>query len=79
MLHLLAVLEHLAGNTKVAIHLFEQVITLNPNHSQAYSNLGTIMKKVGRLEEAIAHYQKVINLQPNYVHAYHNLGLVYRE
>ena len=74
VLHLLAVLEHLAGRNEVAIHLLNQVITLYPNSSQAYSNLGNILENEGRLEEAITHYQKVISLEPSNSSNYSNLG-----
>ncbi|NER04307.1 MAG: tetratricopeptide repeat protein [Okeania sp. SIO3C4] len=78
-LHLLAVLENLAGRNEVAIQLLNQVITLRPNSSQAYSNLGNILKKEGRLEEAIAHYQKAISLEPSNSSNYSNLGLIFLE
>ncbi|MGD1804113.1 tetratricopeptide repeat protein [Dapis sp. BLCC M126] len=76
-LHLLAVLENLAGRNEVAIQLLNQVITLRPNSSQAYSNLGKILKKEYRLEEAIPHYQKAISLQPSDSSNYSNLGLIF--
>ncbi|MGB3513824.1 MAG: tetratricopeptide repeat protein [Microcoleaceae cyanobacterium] len=78
-LHLLAVLEHLVGRNETAINLFHQVINLRPNSSQAYSNLGKILKKEGRLEEANAHYQKAISLQPSDSNNYSNLGLIFLE
>ncbi|WP_287524171.1 tetratricopeptide repeat protein [Okeania sp. SIO2C2] len=77
VLHLLAVLEHLAGRNEIAIQLLNQVITLHPNYSQAYSNLAKVMKKEGRLEEAIAHYQTAISLEPSDSSNYSNLGLIF--
>ncbi|NET41067.1 MAG: tetratricopeptide repeat protein [Okeania sp. SIO2B3] len=74
VLHLLAVLENLAGRNEVAIQLLDRVINLQPNFSQAYSNLAKLMKKEGRLEEAITHYQKAISLKPNDSSNYSNLG-----
>ncbi|NEO52997.1 MAG: tetratricopeptide repeat protein [Okeania sp. SIO3B5] len=79
VLYLLAVLENLAGRNNKAIQLLNQVITLRPNSSQAYSNLGNILKKEGRLEEAIAHYQKAISLEPSNSSNYSNLGLIFLE
>jgi len=77
VLHLLAVLEHLAGRNDMAIQLLNQVINLDPNYSQAYSNLGNILKNEDRLEEAIAHYQKAIELEPNNSSNYSNLGFIF--
>ncbi|NET28230.1 tetratricopeptide repeat protein [Okeania sp. SIO1I7] len=70
---LLAVLENLAGRNEVAIQLLNQVINLQPNFSEAYSNLAKLMEKEGRLEEAIAHCQKAISLQPDDSSNYSNL------
>ena len=45
VLHLLAVLEHLAGRNDLAIQLLNQIINLHPGFSEAYSNLGKLLKK----------------------------------
>ncbi|MDE5097350.1 MAG: tetratricopeptide repeat protein, partial [Trichodesmium sp. St16_bin4-tuft] len=74
VLHLLAVLENLAGRNDIAIQLLNQVINLNPGLTKAYSNLAKLMKKEGRLEEAIAHYKKAIELEPKNSSNYSNLG-----
>ncbi|MDY7009082.1 MAG: tetratricopeptide repeat protein, partial [Cyanobacteriota bacterium] len=79
VLHLLAVLENLAGRNEVAIQLLNQVITLRPNSSQGYSNLAKVMKKEGRLEEAIAHYQTAISLEPSDSSNYSKLGFIFRQ
>ena len=79
VLHLLAVLENLAGRNDIAIQLLNQVINLNPGFTKAYSNLAKLMKKEGRLEEAIAHYQKAISLEPNNSSNYSNLGFIFLE
>ncbi|WP_293057088.1 tetratricopeptide repeat protein, partial [Okeania sp. SIO2B3] len=79
VLDLLAVLENLAGRNEVAIQLLNQVINLQPNFSEAYSNLAKLMKKEGRLEEAIAHYQKAIELEPSNSSNYLKLGLIFLE
>ena len=76
-LHLLAVLENLAGRNNIAIQLLNQVINLHPGFSEAYSNLAKLMKKEGRLEEAIAHYQKAISLEPNNSSNYSKLGRIF--
>ncbi|NEQ40720.1 MAG: tetratricopeptide repeat protein, partial [Okeania sp. SIO3I5] len=75
-LNLLAVLENLAGRNDMAIQILNQVIILHPNSSQAYSNLGNILKKECRLEEAISNYQKAISLEPNDSSNYSNLGFI---
>ncbi|MGK7920241.1 MAG: tetratricopeptide repeat protein, partial [Trichodesmium sp.] len=78
-LHLLAVLEHLADRNDMAIQLLHQVINLEQNFSEAYSNLGNILKKEGRLDEAIAHYQKAISLTPDDSRNYSSLGEILKK
>ncbi|MEB3342496.1 tetratricopeptide repeat protein, partial [Okeania sp.] len=76
-LHLLAVLEHLAGRNDVAIELLHQVITWHPNYSQAYLNLGKIFRDKGNFETAIKHYQKSLELNPDYIEVYNELGSIF--
>ena len=62
VLHLLAVLEHLAGRNDLAIQLLNQVINLHPGFSEAYSDLAKLLKKEGRLEEASEAYSNLAKL-----------------
>ncbi|NER04308.1 MAG: tetratricopeptide repeat protein, partial [Okeania sp. SIO3C4] len=76
-LHLLVVLENLAGRNEVAIHLLNQVITLCPNSSQGYLNLGKMFRDKGDFETAIEYYQKSLELNPDYIEVYNELGSIF--
>jgi protein O-GlcNAc transferase len=81
------------GNTLVekgkfaeAVHCYSQELQLNPESNQAVANLGTALRKLGRLEQAITCYQKAVSLQlahPERQHSlwltFNNLGLTYHE
>jgi tetratricopeptide (TPR) repeat protein len=72
-----------AGQLEDAIFLFQQAIELNPNNGQAYSNLGLVFQKSGRVAEAIWANRKAIALASgstaNTVRAssYYNIGRIY--
>ena len=41
------------GKFDESINAFNKAITLNPNHSQAYSNMGNTFQDQGKIEDAI--------------------------
>tara|TARA_Y100001968_G_scaffold185090_1_gene169527 strand:+ start:2 stop:1615 length:1614 start_codon:yes stop_codon:yes gene_type:complete len=53
-----------------------KAIQLNPDFADAHSNLGSILKDLGNLQEAKNSYQKAINLNPDFANAHYNLGNV---
>jgi tetratricopeptide (TPR) repeat protein len=75
---ILAVKNHQQNKTDIAQNLYNQVLKINPNHIDAYNNLGIIFKNLGKNEKAINCYQKAIAINPNYANAYSNLGLVFK-
>jgi predicted TPR repeat methyltransferase len=59
-----------------AIASYERAIALNPKHSNAYSNLGVLLRAKGRLEQAESAYRTAIELNPDNPDCYHNLGVL---
>ena len=53
---------------------YSEAIALNPDFAEAYTNLGSMLYKQGRLVEAIVNYSKAIELKPNLAAAYWNLA-----
>jgi Flp pilus assembly protein TadD len=64
------------GDLENAITAFCTAITLNPNYSPAYNNLGLVFKNTNRPHEAESCFCRAIELNPNDSYAYNNLGLV---
>ncbi len=60
-------------NTYLYIFYFR----LMPKFSAAHSNLGSVFKEQGKLEQAVAHYQEAIKIDPAFADAYSNIGECY--
>ncbi len=61
------------------IDLYQKVLELDPDNSDAYNNLGVAYKGLKMYEKATASYRKALQ-DPNYEHpefVYNNMGLVY--
>ncbi|MDP6651616.1 MAG: tetratricopeptide repeat protein, partial [Gammaproteobacteria bacterium] len=57
-----------------AITNFNHAIGIDPNHAEAYSNLGILLKQKGDLGAAIESYTRAIEIKPDYAEAHSNLG-----
>ena len=75
----LAVKNHQEGKIDVAQELYNQVLKIDPNHSQALNNIGVIFKGLGELQKAKECYEKAIEINPNYTNAYYNLGVILQD
>ena len=75
----LAVKNHQEGKTDIAQDLYNQILKIDPNHSQALNNLGALYKKLGEIQKAKDCYEKAIKINPNYADAYNNLGIIFFE
>ena len=62
-----------------AFELFNRALSINPNYSDAYNNIGGILKDQGKLKDAVAYYEKAISFKPDYAEAYYNLGNTLKE
>ena len=47
---------------------------LKPNYSEAYNNLGAILRDQGKISEAIEACNKAVLLKPDYAEAYYSLS-----
>ena len=68
------------NNWAKAEHFFLEAIKSepsNPNNTLLLSNMATIQRRQGRLEEAIKNYTLAINITPNAVTLLHNRAAVY--
>lgn len=60
-----AVEKYSAGNVAEAAVLFQKVLAVDPNNSDAHYNMGAIDEQQGRLTEALAHYQVASRANPS--------------
>lgn len=58
---------------------YEDVVAKSPSLPTPHYDLGTVYKKLGRIDEAIDQYRTAINLKPDYYEAHNNLGNAYLE
>ena len=75
----LAVKNHQESKTNIAQNLYNQVLKIDPNHTDANNNLGLIFQKLGENQKAIGCFEKAISINPNYTDAHNNLGTVFFE
>ena len=73
----LAVQNHKSNNFQVAKDLYNQILEINPNHTDALNNLGSIYSKLDDNQKAISCYEKVIKINPNHTDTLNNLGSIY--
>ena len=73
----LATQNHLEANHKVAQDLYNQILEIEPNHTQVLNNLGVLSVSLGDNQKAIKHYEKAIIINPLYADPHNNLGLVF--
>jgi protein O-GlcNAc transferase len=64
---------------KEAVHCYVTAIRLMPTFAAAHSNLGSVLKEQGKVEEALAHYHEAITIDPLFADAYSNLGNTYKD
>lgn len=61
-------------NEELAINSYKKAIELNPNYAEAYFNMASVLRQLGKKNESIKCYQKAININPEYVDAHKNLS-----
>ena len=59
-----------------ASKLFELSINKFPEYADAYSNMGVILEKKGRLNEALKFIKKAVEIKSDYAGAHNNLALI---
>ncbi len=68
-----------SGNTRAAIPLFQRVVELEPNHKQAWNDLGLSYFRAGKFDQAANAFRKQIEINPFDEHAYNYLGLALQQ
>jgi tetratricopeptide (TPR) repeat protein len=66
-------------NFSEAVFYAQQCIRVDPNFSEAYSNLGNALKELGDLRAAVQFYNKAIKLKPRFADAYNNLATAHMQ
>jgi tetratricopeptide (TPR) repeat protein len=53
---------------------YERALAYRPNYTEAYNNLGNVLKDQGKLEEAVASYRQALTHKPDFAQVHYNLG-----
>ena len=75
----LGVQNHRKNNLQDSQNYYQKTLKLDPNHADAYLNLGIIFATDGKDQKAKECYKKAIEINPNNVEAHHNLGVMFYE
>ncbi len=73
-LHLMGVLALQVNKPAVAVDLIGQAIRINPRNAVYFSNLGSALRRLGRLDESIAACREAIRLDRNFADGFNNLA-----
>ena len=57
-----------------AVLRYRRGLAVAPGHAALWSNLGNVLKDLGRLDEAAASYQRALELKPDFAQVYNNRG-----
>ena len=68
-----------AVNRSEAVVIFRQVLARDPRHAGAHSNLGTLLREAGQLDEALAHYRSAAELNSKMAEPFNNLAGILAE
>lgn len=66
-----------SGSPEAAISEYETLLKYNEKHSQAWSNLGILHKKLGHNDKAMECYENAVKYDSNNAFAYNNLAQAY--
>ena len=66
-----------AGNGEEAIKTYREAIRLEPNYTEAYTQMGLAYANLNQFAEAVKAFQEVVRLQPQSGLAHGNLGAAY--
>jgi tetratricopeptide (TPR) repeat protein len=64
-----------AGNPRSALPLFRRAVVLDPQHQQAWNDVGLAYMQLGDLDSAIAAFRKQIEIDPSNEHSFDYLGV----
>ena len=66
-----------SGNPKAAVSEYETLLKYNEKHSQAWSNLGILQNKLGKIDQSLKCYENAIKYDPDNANAHNNLAQAY--
>lgn len=66
------------GDLIAAADLYQQIITTDPENSDAHHLLGVIAQQQGESEQALRHYQRACQLRPDIPRYHYNLACLYQ-
>ena len=75
----LAVKNHQEGKTVIAQDLYNQILKIDPSHSQSLSNIGVIFTNLKEHQKAKDCFEKAIEINPSHTNAHNNLGNIFLE
>ena len=75
----IGVQHHVNGDLLKAKNIYEQVLNVDPNHSEVLHLLGVIAHQEGENDRAVELITKTITINPDYAEAYSNLGNALQE
>ena len=61
------------GEIDLAINAFKRVIAIKPDYAEAYYNMGTVLKSLGKPEEALSAYKKALETINEIKYLYNNI------
>ena len=65
------------GDLPAAIAKLNEVLAIDPNHTDTHAALAVYYQRLHQAEPAIAHALKVVDLMPDDVFAYTQLSVIY--
>jgi hypothetical protein len=66
-----------SGDLALVRRIYQTILAWDPRESTAWSNLGAIEERAGRLDAAIADYRQAIEIEPSSEAAHYNLAVAY--
>ena len=67
------------GRLVEAVSCLERLLAIRPGFGEGWSDLGVMLKQLGRADEAMAAYRRAIAVQPGLAGAHVNLGVALQE
>jgi len=74
--YVLAVVQASQGKNDLALSSYDRALRVQPNHADALSNRGNVLKEMQRFEEALASYNRALVIKPDHAGALNNSGVV---
>ncbi len=66
-----------AGNLEGAVAKLQEVLAIDPTHTDTHSALAVYNQRLGKFDEAIEHARKVVEIAPNEAFSYTQLSVIY--